>query len=131
MVGVLFSESDSYRDLEAWVDDLPPETLRCFVDSRKGYLGWSSRILARALDEGDHILRVRIKDDGRTGRSACLVAAFAAGAVPEPMLAPPEPPLRYAPLSIRDPMIRYTGRFARVAADRALTFGWQGSSLEC
>jgi lysophospholipase L1-like esterase len=131
MVGVLFSESDADRDLEAWVDDLPHETLRCFVDFRKGYLGWSSRILARALNEGEHVLHVRLKDDGPEGRSACLVAAFGAGAVPESMLAPPEPPLRYQPLSVRDPLLRYTGRFARVAAGEPLTFGWQGSSLEC
>lgn len=131
MVGVLFSESDAYRDLEAWVDDLPPETLPCFVECRKGYLGWSSRILARALTEGEHVLRVRIKDDGRGGRGACVVAAFAAGAVPAPMLSPPEPGPGYAPIPVRDPLIRYTGRFARADAGEALVLGWQGSSLEC
>jgi lysophospholipase L1-like esterase len=135
VIGVLYSESDAYRDLEAWVDDEPPVSLPCRVEYRKGYLGWASRIVARALPEGEHVLRLRLKNDASagSGRSACLVAAFAAGAVPEPRLemASDSSPLKYESVSVRDPRLRYTGRFAPAAAGEPLTLCWQGSSLEC
>jgi lysophospholipase L1-like esterase len=74
------AESDQFRNLVAWVDDLPPVLLRCHNPTRQSYLGWATTPVALDLEDDLHLLHVRVADDGwrGSGRSASLSAVFTA-----------------------------------------------------
>jgi lysophospholipase L1-like esterase len=125
VIGVLYSESEHYRDLEAWVDDGPPVILEARVASRQGYLGWAYRALARDLT-GEHVVRIRLASEGRgTGRPAHVVAIVAAGVADsgrgfEALATHTDAP--------GDLALTWTGRFDPAALPGA-KFGWQLTRL--
>jgi len=130
VVGVLYSESEHYRDLEAWIDDDPnPVVLKCHVPFRQGYLGWAFRVLARDLTDGDHVVHIRFRDEGRgTGRPAHVLALVSAGASNSvlgflPGLLPQSPLSAVANLPLT-----WTGRFDPADLPGA-KFGWQLTRL--
>ena len=62
-VNVLYSESDSFRNAQAWVenDDGSPAkkiTIPCMNPIRQGYLGWGSRELVSCDEERDFVVHV-------------------------------------------------------------------------
>lgn len=131
VVGVLYSESDGYRNLEARVDDGEWVTLAGHQESRKGYLGWAYRLVGRGLT-GDHTLTIRTKADewAHSGRPAHVVAVVEAG-VNDEGLTLGDPATALADLTAGAPgtlPLVWTGRFDPAALPGA-RFGWQLTRL--
>jgi hypothetical protein len=74
-INILYSESDSFRDCEAWVEN-PDGTkgkvvkMANFQTSRQGYLGWCCHEVVNGKDEKEYILHVvcpkrRATDNGK------------------------------------------------------------------
>lgn len=62
-VNVLYSESDGFRNGQAWVEfsdgsKSKKQTLACFASSRQGYLGWASRELCNTGKEEEFIVHI-------------------------------------------------------------------------
>lgn len=82
VVGLWYSESDGYRNLEAWLEGSPEwVTLGGYQASRRGYLGWAFQPLGLAR-VGASTIHVRLKNDewAGSGRPGHLVAVITAGA---------------------------------------------------
>ncbi|MEK8031226.1 GDSL-type esterase/lipase family protein [Ideonella sp. DXS29W] len=133
-IAVFHAESEHFRNLEAWVDDGPPVTIRGQVPERQGYLGWRYTVVGRGLLPGAHLLHVRMRRDewAGSGRSASLLAIMGAGLYP-PALQPsafvrerallPAPAWRLTRAA--DALWRVTGR-AGEEADGARLAAWSG-----
>lgn len=143
-IAVFHAESEHYRDLEAWVDDGMPVTLRGHVPERQGYLGWHYTVVGRGLEPGAHLLHLRVKHDRwqGSGRAASLLAVMSAGIFP-PALHPsdfqatPALPATQAPsaapgwqfVAAHDPALRKIGRFGAFTPAGALPLAWSGSEI--
>ncbi len=82
-IGITYSESDRYRNAEAWVE-LPDGSttkkvsLECYVSYRKGYLGWAYREIASFPEAREVVLHVAVKktrttDDGKAANFTGIV----------------------------------------------------------
>lgn len=82
-VGILYSESDRYRNAQAWVEFPDGKTgkkvsIDCYVSYRTGYLGWAYRELVQGEVVQDYLVHVEIKksrssDDGKWAKIAGVV----------------------------------------------------------
>lgn len=86
MIGIAYSESDQYRNAEAWVEFSDGTTtkkvsLECYVSYRKGYLGWAYREIATFPEEREVVLRVAVKKSRTTdnGKKANITGIVVAG----------------------------------------------------
>jgi len=82
-VGILYSESDQYRNAQAWVEFPDGKigkkvSIDCYVSYRTGYLGWAYRELVQGEVVQDYLVHVEIKksrsiDDGKWAKIAGVV----------------------------------------------------------
>lgn len=63
-IGIFFSESDTYRNASVWIDDLAPTEIRSYSSFRNGYLGWAYKVVAKNVEEGKHLLHIKMNNDG-------------------------------------------------------------------
>lgn len=136
-IGLFHSESKHYRNLEAWVDDRPPVELHTHNATRQGYLGWAYAPVGVDLEDGAHLLHVRMRRDGfaGSGRSAGVVSIMTAGLQPA---APagrasafeidPDRAATLQHVGATDPRYAYVGRFDRELPDAPLA-AWSGSEI--
>lgn len=132
-VAVFHAESEHYRDLEAWVDDGPVQTLRGHVPERKGYLGWQYSVVGHGLEPGAHLLHVRVKRDDRfkgSGRQASFIAVMAAGLqAQEPGdFEVMQPGVKSLHVRADDAKLRFIGRFDTRQPEAPL-LSWSGSEI--
>jgi lysophospholipase L1-like esterase len=137
-IALFHAESEHYRNLEAWVDDGDPVTVRGQVPERKGYLGWHYSVIGRDLEPGAHLLHVRVKRDewSGSGRAASFLTVMAAGLRPPDLQA--QLPGDFEPVSalakgwklVRpdDAHLAYVGRFDRRDPTAPL-LSWSGSEI--
>jgi len=131
-IAVFHAESEHYRNLEAWVDDGEPVTLRGQVPERHGYLGWHYSVVGRDLEPGAHLLHIRVKRDewAGSGRPASFLAIMMAGLYP-PALQPSdfvrEAPSKGPIIRPGDPQLSWIGRSLRDAQGQHLS--WSGTEL--
>jgi lysophospholipase L1-like esterase len=86
-VGVMYAESDQYRNADAWVE-YPDGTsskktpLNCFVSYRSGYLGWAYHEVARNPESREFVLHVQVKKSRAAdkGRLADVTGILVTGA---------------------------------------------------
>lgn len=139
-IALFHAESEHYRDLEAWIDDGPPVTVRGHVPERRGYLGWHYTPVGHDLEPGAHLLHVRVKRDrfAGSGRPASFIAVMAAGLLP-PALRAQQPgdfepmpalgtPLGWRLVPANDAGLRYVGRFD-TSQPGAPLLAWNGSEI--
>jgi lysophospholipase L1-like esterase len=87
-VGLMYAESDQYRNAEAWVEYADGTaarkkiTLACQSPSRVGYLGWAYRELANNPVAKDMVIHVRVKKARATenGKAANFTGIVVTGA---------------------------------------------------
>jgi len=139
-IALFHAECEHYRDLEAWVDDGAPVTVRGHVPERKGYLGWHYTPVGHDLEPGAHLLHVRVKRDGfaGSGRPASFIAVMAAGLLPPVLQAQQPGDFEPAPVLATVPGwqlvradsagLRYVGRFD-AAQPEAPLLAWSGSEI--
>ncbi len=133
-IAVFHAESKLYRDLEAWVDDGPLQTLRGFVPERDGYLGWHYTVVGQSLEPGAHLLHVRVKrDDGfkGSGRPASFVAVMAAGMQARQtgdFESMEKPGAGWHHVRADDAKLRFIGRFDNRQPEAPL-LSWSGSEI--
>ncbi len=143
-IALFHAESEHYRDLEAWVDDAKPVTVRGHVPERKGYLGWHYTVVGHDLEPGAHLLHVRVKRDrfAGSGRPASFVAVMAAGLLPPALQAQQPGDFKPAPASAYaldtapgwqlvppdSAALSYIGRFDTERPDAPL-LSWSGSEI--
>ena len=134
-IAVFHAESDQYRNLEAWVDDGAPVTLRGQVPERHGYLGWHYTVVGGGLEPGAHLLHVRMKRDAwaGSGRPASLLAVMGAGIYPPELrvsefVREPASPAAVGWLAANDPQLRWIGR-TLVTQGGAHLLSWSGTEL--
>lgn len=134
-VAAFHAESDSYRNLEARVDDGPWVALRGHVPERKGYLGWHYTVVGRDLEPTAHLLQVRVKRDewAGSGRPASLLAIMSAGILPPSLrtsaFVQQPPSNRMGLIPAADPRMRWTGRIGPGPLHDARLLAWSGSEL--
>jgi hypothetical protein len=87
-IGLMYAESDQYRDAEAWVEypdgtKTRPVNLECYVSYRSGYLGWAYREIAHSPEARDCVLHVRLKKSrsSDSGKLGDIVGILATGAL--------------------------------------------------
>jgi lysophospholipase L1-like esterase len=83
-VGILFAESDQYRNGEAWIEDAdgkttPHQVINSFVSYRNGYFGWAYAEVADNLGPGPHVLHVTVGNNGKSGGPANIVGIVCTG----------------------------------------------------
>jgi lysophospholipase L1-like esterase len=149
-IAIFHSESEHYRNLEAWVDDGPVVTLHGYQAERKGYLGWHTTVVGDGLESGAHLLHVRVKRDAfaGSGRSAGLTAIWGAGVNAPAVQAQKQNSNQlqtqlqtqtqtastllsdkaWRPLPPSDPHLRYVGRIDNSQPDAPL-LSWSGSEI--
>jgi hypothetical protein len=128
IVGVWYSESERYRNAEAWIDDRMAEAvvLECYGPERRGYLGWAYKLVADGLSPGPHALHVRMKDDSfrGSGRTANLVSVMTAGLSSIRIDSPQSRAMRL--VGPRDPALSILGR-VDWGIPESPVFIWQGT----
>jgi lysophospholipase L1-like esterase len=129
-IGLLISESEHYRNMEAWIDESTERvTLVGAVPYRIGYLGWCFLVVGRGLSDGPHKLHVRVRNDEHQGsnKSVQLCGIYTAGLHPSGQFNVCSFLSNiYSP---QQPGWRITGRIASGATE-AVGICWQETSLE-
>jgi lysophospholipase L1-like esterase len=77
-VGILFAESDQYRNGTAWLESPDGKTgpkvqINCFVSYRTGYLGWAYAEIGDNLGAGQYILHVTPAAGSQEGKKTNVV----------------------------------------------------------
>lgn len=134
-IALFHPESEHYRDLEAWVDDGKPVTLREDKPERAGYLGWAYTPVASDLEPGAHLLHVRVPKDKRaaSGRVANIAGIMTAGlpgshAPATRFVAVMSDPDQAPTVAADHPDLRYVGRFDK-SDPKAPAMAWTGSEI--
>lgn len=85
-INVLYSESDGFRDCEAWVENPDGTTSKIIVmrnaqAGRKGYLGWCCHEVVTGAQEKDYVLHVRCPKRRTTdqGKETDFIGIIACG----------------------------------------------------
>lgn len=131
-IGLFHSESEHYRNLEAWVDDRPPVVVRAHNPMRQGYLGWAYTPVGVDLEDGAHLLHVRMRRDEFEGskREAGVVSIMTAGLQPgaSAFAVDPDGAEKLLHVKANDPRYAYVGRFDAELPEAPLA-AWSGSEI--
>jgi lysophospholipase L1-like esterase len=140
-IGLFHGQHESYRNLEAWVDDGPHVTVQGYGAQWTDFVAWLHTSIAIDLEPGAHLLHVRVKADefSGSGRPAGFINAMAAGLLPPSMAL-----LGFTPhqvenssearsgwqyLPAADWRLQYVGRSDDTVVPDARLLAWSGSEL--